>query len=99
MATKKPVTTDPAQEDAAEKVATAPDPKEGWVEVFLHKDNNKYKKDLFVGINGKRYLVKRGEPVMVPPEVAEAIRNSQRQDVITMQTIEKFRKPVVVDQM
>lgn len=34
---------------------------------------------VFVGVNGKRYQIKKGEQVMVPPEVAEVIRNSERE--------------------
>lgn len=40
-----------------------------------------YKNDdaLFVAVNGKRMLIKKGEPVQVPPEIYEVIRNSERQ--------------------
>ncbi len=31
---------------------------------------------LFVAVNGKRILIKKGEPVSVPVEFAEVIRNS-----------------------
>ena len=34
--------------------------------------------DLFVSINGKRYLIKKGESVHVPTEVAEVIENSRK---------------------
>ena len=33
----------------------------------------------YLCVNGKNLLVKRGEPVQVPPEYAEAYRNAQAQ--------------------
>lgn len=91
MATKKAVNPETEQEE----VKT--DPKADWVQVFLFKDNNEYRFDLPVIVNGKRYLVKRGEPVMVPPEVAEVIRNSEMQQASAVRTAEQLKRPVVVD--
>lgn len=49
--------------------------KEGFVPVIIPKDPaNKHESAKFVGVNGKSYLVKRGETVYVPPEVAEVLR-------------------------
>lgn len=53
------------------------------VEIELFKDNDKYKDDVFVGLNGKTYQIKRGEKVKVPIGVAEILENSQRQDAST----------------
>lgn len=53
--------------------------KEEMVEIELFYDGEKYSEPLFVGVNGKSYLIKRGEPVMVPKSVAEVIRNSHNQ--------------------
>lgn len=53
--------------------------KEEMVEIELFYDGEKYSEPLFVGVNGKSYLIKRGEPVMVPKSVAEVIRNSNNQ--------------------
>ena len=36
--------------------------------------------DMFVGINGKTYLIKRGVEVEVPEAVAKVIRRSEEQD-------------------
>lgn len=41
----------------------------------LHKNDDA----LFVAVNGKRMLIKKGEPVEVPPEFYEVIKNSERQ--------------------
>ena len=53
---------------------------EKMVKVRLFKDNKHYQGDVFVGMNGKTYQVKRGVEVEVPDYVAEVLRNSARQD-------------------
>lgn len=53
--------------------------KEEMVAIKLFRDNDKYTEPLFVGVNGKSYLIKRGETVMVPKSVAEVIENSENQ--------------------
>ena len=54
---------------------------EDRVAIKLFKDGKEYKDDVFVGINGRKYLIQRGVEVMVPPEVAEVIRLSECQSV------------------
>lgn len=49
------------------------------VSMHLFKDNDKYNQDVVVGINGKKWQIKRGVDVEVPPEVAEVIKNSEAQ--------------------
>ncbi len=34
--------------------------------------------DVYVGVNGKTYLIKRGEEVEVPESVVEVLNNSER---------------------
>ena len=58
--------------------------------VKLFYDGDKYKEPLFVGINGMTWLVKRGEPVEVPVEVAEVINQSLMQDGKTAQMIREL---------
>ena len=41
----------------------------------LHKNDD----SLFVAVNGKRMLIKKGETVQVSPEIYEVIKNSERQ--------------------
>ena len=41
----------------------------------MHKSDDA----LFVAVNGKRMLIKKGEPVEVPPEIYEVIKNSEKQ--------------------
>lgn len=58
-------------------------------EIRLFKDNNKYRDDVFVGVNGKGYMIKRGERVMVPEEVKEVLDNSMEQDEFTARLIDE----------
>lgn len=58
--------------------------------VNLFYDGDKYKEPLFVGINGMTWLIKRGEPVEVPVEVAEVINQSLMQDGKTAQMIKEL---------
>lgn len=58
---------------------TAPDPEE-LVAIKLFKDNDKYKDDVFVGVNGEGCLIKRGEKVMIKRKFAEVLEHSAEQD-------------------
>lgn len=51
------------------------------VQIQLFKDANKYKDDVFVGWNGRNFLIQRGVPVTVPRGVAEILQQSQAQDM------------------
>jgi hypothetical protein len=59
------------------------------VEVRLFKDNNKYKDDVFVSVNGENCVIKRGEKVMVKRKFAAVLENSDMQDYETSKLIEK----------
>ncbi len=48
--------------------------------IYLIKDSEKYKNDVFVCVNGKGYILQRGKNIAVPVEVAEVLKNSQEQD-------------------
>lgn len=63
--------------------------KDDLTPIFLFKDNNKYKDDVFVAINGKRWQIKRGETVMVPAYVAEVLQQSMKQDMATADLIDQ----------
>lgn len=62
--------------------------KENLVEVELFKDNKDYKDDVFVCVNGKDIVIKRGEKVMVDKKYKEVIDASKAQDQKTAQLIE-----------
>lgn len=66
-------------EAVAETVETT-DPMKQMVRIKLPKDRENKQPDLFVGLNGKTYLIKRGEAVEVPLPVAEIIQHSEEQD-------------------
>ncbi len=73
---------------APEAVSPTP-PAEKTVRIKLFKDNSKYKDDVFVGVNGKGWLIKRGIPVEVPEIVAEVLEQSALQDESTAMLIER----------
>ena len=72
---------------------------EGWlneyVEIKLFKDNDKYKDDVYVSINGKNCVVRRGEWTRIRRKFAMLLDQSEIQDLRTAQLIEgeseKFR--------
>lgn len=49
------------------------------VPVKLFRDSGRYTDDVFVCVNGHACIIKRGETVMVPPAVAEVLRNAEEQ--------------------
>ena len=59
-------------------VAPAPEPK--FVKLRLFKDGFKYKEAMFVGVNGRTWLIPRGVEVEVPDYVAEVVNRSQEED-------------------
>ena len=50
------------------------------VTIQLFKDEERYKDDVPVFVNGKRVLIKRGVEVEVPRYIAEVVAASQKQD-------------------
>lgn len=64
--------------------------KEKMVKIRLFKDSNKYKNDLFVGVNGRTFLIKRGVEVEVPECVALVIEDSQAQEIEAMRVMEEL---------
>lgn len=46
----------------------------------------------FFSVNGRNYIIKRGEYVDVPEEVAEVIRNSEREEECAMRYIESLKE-------
>lgn len=59
------------------------------VEVKLFKDNNKYKDDVYVAVNGENCVIKRGEKVLVKRKFAHVLDNSDMQDYETSKLIEQ----------
>ena len=75
-------------EAAKETAPAAPKPND-LVPICLLKDNDKYKDDVFVAVNGRSFLIKRGETVQVPAYVAEVLEQSMAQDNATANLIER----------
>ena len=59
------------------------------VKVRLFRDNNKYKDDVFVSVNGENCVIKRGVEVEVKRKFAEVLNTSDFQDYETSMLIEK----------
>lgn len=59
------------------------------VTIKLFKDNNKYKDDVFVGVNGETCLIRRGVAVQVKRKFADVLAESMRQDEETAAMIER----------
>ena len=72
-----------------EKPATKNKNVEDMVSIRLFKDNNKYKDDVFVAVNGERVQIRRGDTVKIKRKFAEVLENSMRQDMLTANLIEK----------
>lgn len=78
-----------AQAKAAPSPAPKAKPPEEMVAVRLFKDNGRYKDDVFVAVNGRRFQIKRGVTVRVPKCVADVLEQSQLQDQATAALIEQ----------
>lgn len=46
----------------------------------------------FFSVNGKNYIIKRGEYVDVPEEVAEVIRNAEKAEEYAMRYVDDLKK-------
>lgn len=74
--TNKPGTTVSGQDDPMRPVT-----------IELPYDGERYKDDLYVGINHKNFQIQRGKPVTVPFYVAQAVQESADQDKATARMI------------
>ena len=59
------------------------------VEVKLFRDNNKYKDDVFVAVNGENCVIKRGETVKIKRKFAAVLEASDLQDYETSKLIDQ----------
>lgn len=50
--------------------------------IRLFKDNERYRDDVFVSVNGRTFQIKRGVEVQVPRYVQEVLDNSMSQDMV-----------------
>ena len=63
--------------------ASASDYLNEYVTVKLFKDNNRYHDDVFVAVNGKNCVIKRGEWVRIKRKFAMVLDQSEIQDMQT----------------
>lgn len=66
--------------------------KEETVKFALFRDDDRYKAPLFVGVNGRSYLIKRGKEVEIPKSVYEVIMNSMDQTRVTEEVMENAKQ-------
>ncbi len=74
MATKSKAAEQAAE--VTEVTAQETDPFKRMVEIRIPRDPNGQTRTRFVAVNGRKFLVKVGQKVMVPEPVAEVLRNS-----------------------
>lgn len=60
------------------------------VAIKLFKDNGRYRDDVYVAVNDRSYLIKRGVEVTVPRFVEQALQNSLTQDEYVASLVEKL---------
>ena len=70
--------------------ATGKNPLEELVTIRLFKDNERYRDDVFVSVNGRTFQIKRGVEVQVPRYVQEVLENSMSQDMVAAAMVDKL---------
>ena len=69
------------------------------VTVKLFKDNNRYKDDVFVAVNGVGMIVPRGKDVKIPRKYAEALQNSELQNSFAIEYQTKLQNEAAVSEL
>ena len=64
-------------------------PQRVLVTLPLNKGRNAVQEEFF-SVNGKNYIIQRGEEVEIPVEVAEVIKNAEREEVFSMRYVNKL---------
>ena len=81
---------------AAEKAKKAAEEYEEYlneyISVKLFKDNDRYKDDVYVAVNGQNCIIKRGEWVNIKRKFAMVLDASEIQDMKTAELIEKEQR-------
>ena len=76
----------------AETTKKANDNAEKRVEVRLPRNlGQNANQDEFFSVNGKNYIIKRGETVVIPEEVAEVIRNSEKAEEYALRYVDGLK--------
>lgn len=99
MATNKKENTAPetVENETLEAVVENTDPNRP-VEIFIDRGYANDEPNLFVSVNGKNYLLPKGETSIVPAFVADEINRSRRaqrkMDLRVKELLEKTKAPV-----
>ena len=59
-----------------------------YVAVKLFRDNDRYKDDVYVAVNGQNWVIKRGEWVKIKRKFAMVLDQSEIQDMQTAEYLE-----------
>lgn len=78
-----------------EKIVQSEEELKKLVKVKLRKDRNNPKPDLFVGVNGNTFVIKRGVEVEVPGYVARLIADSEAQEEYAIEYMEKLENQYI----
>ena len=84
-----------AQEKALEQAREYENYLNEYISVKLFKDNDRYKDDVYVAVNGQNCIIKRGEWVKVKRKFALVLDASEIQDMRTAEFIEKEQKKFI----
>ncbi len=63
-----------------------------YISVKLFKDNDRYRDDVYVAVNGQNCIIKRGEWVKIKRKFAMVLDASEIQDMKTAEFIEKEQR-------
>ena len=63
-----------------------------YISVKLFKDNDRYRDDVYVAVNGQNCIIKRGEWVKIKRKFALVLDASEIQDMKTAEFIEREQK-------
>lgn len=86
------LTAEPVEKEKAPKKKESAPVAQGEKKVTIRLPKQKDKGDMFVSVNERTFLVKRGVPVTVPESVAEVIATSERYEEEAEEFDEKVRK-------
>ena len=78
-----------AEDSARAKAQKYEDYLNEYISVKLFKDNDRYKDDVYVAVNGQNCIIKRGEWVKIKRKYALVLDSSEIQDMRTAEFIEK----------
>lgn len=81
-----------AEEKARAKAQEYEDYLNEYISVKLFKDNDKYRDDVYVAVNGQNCVIKRGEWVKIKRKFALVLDASEIQDMKTAEYIEREQK-------